>query len=50
MHIVMIIMQKFLIFMFPMQVIENYQAIKKTAIEEFKTLKLPQWFRVFTGI
>lgn len=29
MHIVMIIMQTFLIFMFPMQVIENYQAIKR---------------------
>ena len=49
MHIVMIVMQTFLIFMFLMASFRKLTG-DKTAIEEFKTLRLPQWFRVFTGV
>lgn len=48
MHIVTIILQSFLIFMFLMAGSRKLTG-DKTAIEEFKTLRLPQWFRVFTG-
>lgn len=49
MHIVTIVMQTFLIFMFLMASSRKLTG-DKTAIEEFKTLRLPQWFRVFTGV
>ncbi|MEM5596464.1 DoxX family protein [Niallia circulans] len=48
MHIVTIILQSFLIFMFLMAGSRKLTG-DKTAIEEFKSLRLPQWFRVFTG-
>jgi putative oxidoreductase len=48
MHLVTIILQSFLIFMFLMAGSRKLTS-DKTAIEEFITLRLPQWFRVFTG-
>ena len=49
MHIVTIVIQTFLTFMFLMASSRKLTG-DKTAIEEFKTLRLPQWFRVFTGV
>lgn len=48
-HIVTIVMQTFLIFMFLMASFRKLTR-DKTAIEEFKMLRLPKWFRVFTGV
>lgn len=49
MHIVSIILQTLLTLMFLMASFGKLTG-SKTSIEEFNTLKLPQWFRVFTGI
>lgn len=48
-YIVTIVMQTFLIFMFLMASFRKLTR-DKTAIEEFKMLRLPKWFRVFTGV
>ena len=49
MHVVSIVLQTLLTFMFLMASFGKLTG-SKTSIEEFKTLRLPQWFRVVTGV